>query len=145
MVQRIQTVYLALVAVFHLLLFFIPIFTWDKSTTGESGYFIMTAQYTLPFVILNILIILFSIFTITLYKSRSRQRNMVYLLALLVMVFVALCMFNMFRITTTSEYTFIPGRSFGMFLQLASILLCLMANRRIKKDDNLVKSVDRIR
>lgn len=145
MVQRIQTVYLALVAVFHLLLFFIPIFTWDKSSTGESGYFTMTSLHTIPFIALNILIILFSIFTITLYKSRPRQRNMVYVLALIVIVFVALCIFHMFRITTTSEYTFIPGKSFGMFLQLASILLCLMATRRIKKDDDLVKSVDRIR
>jgi hypothetical protein len=145
MVQRIQTVYLALVALFHVLLFFIPIFTWDKSSTGESGNFNMTAAYTLPFIILDILIIVFTIFTITLYKSRTRQRNMVYVLALLIIVFVALCMFHMFRITTTSEYTFLPARSIGMFLQLASILLCLMATRRIKKDDDLVKSVDRIR
>src|ERR1700741_1677054 len=138
MVQRIQSIYLALVALFHLLLFFVPIFTWDKSSNGESGFWTMTALYTLPFIILNLLIILFSIFVIAQYKSRKKQRNLVYMLAVIVMVFVALCMFQMFRITTTSEYTFIPARSFGMFLQLISIILCLMASRRIKKDDELV-------
>jgi Zn-dependent protease len=145
MVQRIQSIYLALVALFHFLLFFIPIFTWDRSTVGEPGFWTMTASYTIPFTILNILIILFSIFVITQYKSRKKQRNLVFMLAAIIMVFVALCMFQMFRITTTSQYAFIPSRSFGMFLQLTSIILCLFASRRIKKDDDLVKSVDRIR
>jgi hypothetical protein len=145
MVQRIQTVYLALVAIFHLLLFFIPIFTWDKSTSGESGYYHMTATYSLPFIIIDVLIVLLSIFSISFFKSRTRQRKMVYILAVIIIVFVVLCVLQMFRITTSSESTFLPSRSFGMFLQLTSIILCLMANRRIKKDDDLVKSVDRIR
>ena len=34
---------------------------------------------------------------------------------------------------------------FGMFLPLATIILIMIANRFIKKDETLIKSIDRIR
>lgn len=141
MVQRIQTIFLALVALFHLCIFFIPIFTWE----GLEGYLYMTALNEVPLIILNVLIIGVSLFIITQYKNRKRQRKLVLILTTLIIFLVSLCMYFMFRTTTSGDYSFVPVKSYGMFLQLSSIILCLLADRRIKKDDDLVKSIDRIR
>jgi len=141
MVQRIQTIFLALTALFHLLIFFIPIFTWE----GIEGTIFMTAANEVPLIIFSVLIILVSLFVITQYKNRARQRKLVYILTIIIILLVCLCMYSMFRTTTSGDYSLVPIKSYGMFLQLSSIILCLLAARRIKKDDDLVKSIDRIR
>ena len=38
-----------------------------------------------------------------------------------------------------------PEKGIGMFLPLVSIVFLVLANKAIKKDEDLVKSVDRLR
>jgi hypothetical protein len=40
---------------------------------------------------------------------------------------------------------FVPAKSIGMIFPLISLILCWLAARNIRKDEELVRSVDRIR
>lgn len=144
MIQRPQSLLLVFVAIFHILLFFIPVFTWEGNDTMT-----INALYNMPFTVLNALIILFSAFIIFQFKNRKKQKMFVYVLVAIIIINIVLYMYYMLGLTImgdqSNDDTFMPAKSYGMFAQLISLILCFFAARRIKKDDDLVKSVDRIR
>lgn len=144
MIQRPQSILLVLVAIFHILLFFIPVFSWEGNDSMT-----INALYNLPFTVLNALIILFSIFIILQFKNRKKQKSFVYILVAIIIINIVLYIYYMLGLTVmgdpSNEHTFVPAKSYGMFAQLLSLILCFFAARRIKKDDDLVKSIDRIR
>ncbi len=148
MIQRIQSLLLGLVAILHGLIFFLPVFVWVgyHSPDGQSiDTKTITALYNYPFIALNSIIILFSLFTVFQYKKRKKQRTFVFVLMTIIILNICLYLYYMFSLSVSNEYTFLPAKSFGMFGQLVSLILCLWAARRIRKDEELVKSVDRIR
>ena len=54
--------------------------------------------------------------------------------------------FFVYRILNTSgEATAVSEKGVGIFLPVISIVFLVLANRAIKKDEDLVKSVDRLR
>ena len=145
MIQRVQSILLGIVAILYILLFFIPVFSWEASDSGAGVSWNLTAVYNIPFIAMNVLIILFSIFSISQFKNRKKQRSYVYILCTVIILNICLYMFYMYTITAQNEYVLQPSKSIGIYFQLISIILCLIAARRIKKDDDLVKSIDRIR
>ena len=50
-----------------------------------------------------------------------------------------------YRTLNTSGETAISEKGVGMFLPIISIVFLVLANKAIKKDEDLVKSVDRLR
>lgn len=150
MIQRVQSLLLLLVAILHILIFFIPVFVWEGYTlsTGVSTVVDlkkMTALYDTQFIVLNALVILFSIFTIFQFKNRRKQRTFVLALIVIIIANASLYLYYMIGISFEGEYNLQPAKSIGIYFQLISIILCFVAVRKIKKDDDLVKSVDRIR
>ncbi len=145
MIQRVQSILLGLVAILYVLLFFIPVFSWEAPTSEAGENWNLTALYNVPFIVMNVLIILFSIFSISQFKNRKKQRSYVLILCIVIILNVCLYMYYMYTITAQNEYVLQPAKSIGIYFQLISIILCLIAARRIKKDDDLVKSIDRIR
>lgn len=145
MIQRVQSILLGLVAILYILLFFIPVFSWQAPTSEAGDSWNLTALYNFPFIVMNVLIILFSIFSISQFKNRKKQRTYVLILCIVIILNVCLYMYYMYTITAQNEYVLQPAKSIGIYFQLISIILCLIAARRIKKDDDLVKSIDRIR
>lgn len=144
MLQRVQSLLLGLVANFFILMYFIPVFSfWD--TTNESSSLQLTALYNIPTMVLNSIIILFSVFIISQFKNRKKQRNYVFILSGIIVINISLFMFYMIQYSAMNQYTLSPEKSIGIYLQLIALILCFFAAKRIKKDDDLVKSVDRIR
>lgn len=79
---------------------------------------------------------------IVLFKNRKLQfvlnrLNIIFNLTLLG-VFV-------YRLLTLSGEAQVSEKGIGMFLPIISIVFLVMANKAIKKDEDLVKSVDRLR
>ncbi len=50
-----------------------------------------------------------------------------------------------YRTLTVSGETTVSEKGIGMFLPIVAIFLLVLANKAIKKDEDLVKSVDRLR
>ena len=144
MIQRIQTVYLivALLAS-SVCTFFFNI--W-KNVMGLNVYaFDLINSDNLN---LKSIPILFAVSTIvsliTIFKFKDRQTQFVlgriniltnfFILGLLV-----------YHLQSLSGEIFISEKGIGSALPLITIVLLVMANRAIKKDEDLVKSVDRLR
>ena len=100
----------------------------------------------------NIKIVIFSIFfglaatmalaSILLYKKRQNQFVLNRLNIILNFILIGLFVY---RTLNLSGETAVSEKGIAMFVPLVSIVLLVLANRAIKKDEDLVKSVDRLR
>ena len=158
MLQRIQTLYLAIVALACIMLFFFPLANYYHEIQGNYKFFIygitsmdpepkvMFSQYfTIPLIFMVVASFIFTVSTIFLFKNRPLQIrlcafNMLtnIVLVMVIFFFYATKIKTMIQIDPEYNYT-------GMVLPLVSILFLILASQAIKKDEALVKSVDRLR
>lgn len=136
MLQRIQTIYLLLAAVISgVIIFFVPL--WSK----EAGNPVYVEEVILALVMFMASAAI-SLVTIFLYKNRKLQFVLGRLNILL--NFFLLGVFVYWTLTVPGEMQ-ISEKGIGMFIPVLSIVFLVLANKAIKKDEDLVKSVDRLR
>ena len=137
MIQRIQTVYLLLTFIITgVLMFFIPLWTLN---TGKAFYFMQDQVYT----ILLGLSTMLTIISIISYKKRQNQFVMGRLNIILNLILLGLFVYR--SLNLSGETLAVSEKGIGMFLPIVAIVLLVLANKAIKKDEDLVKSVDRLR
>ena len=136
MLQRIQTVYLFIAALLSGGLIFL-VSLWEKGS-GESVY----VEDVLVALALFLGSALLSLITIFLFKNRKLQFVLVRVNILL--NFFLLGIFVYWSLTVPGEME-ISEKGIGMFVPVLSIVFLVLANKAIKKDEDLVKSVDRLR
>ena len=150
MLQRIQTIYLILAGICTSLTLYFSFATY--SISGKLVSF--TSQGFSPFgknienFPLYIVIIISSILialSIISFKKRKRQiflntANYMVVLALIVLIFI-----NFKNFEPTQDENIEISYGVGMFLPIVTLVLLFMANRAVKKDEELIKSMDRIR
>ena len=136
MIQRIQSIYLllaftitgALPFVFHL---------W-KLENDQVIYFMSDMKYTALFGLSTAL----SLVSLLTFKKRQQQFVMNRLNIILNLILLGLFVY---RTLNLSGETLVSKNGIGIYLPILAILLLVLANRAIKKDEDLVKSVDRLR
>ena len=135
MIQRIQTLYLALVVIISgVLPFIFPL--WKEN--GTEFYFMQDMKY----VALTGLSVALAALSISNYKKRQQQFVFNRLNIILNLILLGLFVYRSLNLSgevVTSE------KGIGIFLPIVAIVLLVLANRAIKKDEELVKSVDRLR
>jgi len=99
---------------------------------------------TIPMLILTIASIIITGTAILLYKKRRSQLILVNISFLLNIIFIAL-VYLYYNGYVEKLSKVLPSYHFGMFLPLISLVLLVLANRAIRKDETLVKSADRLR
>jgi len=144
MIQRIQTLYLLAAAICAGGLIFVFNLWTEMSGKILSVPKLMAESSTLLKTVLFAFILsaLVSVITVFLFKNRQLQFvlgrvNMLinfYLLG--VLIYLSL---------TLSGETAVSEKGIGMFIPIVVIVLLVVANKAIKKDEDLVKSVDRLR
>ena len=137
MIQRIQTIYLLLAfVVTGVLLFFFPL--WTMSDNKE--YFFMQSQvYTILLGLSTSLTLL----GVVSYKKRQNQFDIGRLNIILNLILLGLFVYR--SLNLSGETPAVSEKGIGMFLPAVAIVLLVLANKAIKKDEDLVKSVDRLR
>ncbi len=155
MLQRIQSVYLFLVLVFTLLFLFFPlgsleigsdtyiIKTWGLSpdpeqVMGSYNHFLGLISLVLAFIVL-----ILTVYTTYQFKNRLLQIKLGKINILLHMLMVVSAFFFVDSIKKGLEVFFSYG--IAIIFPLLSMILILMANRAIRKDEELVRSADRLR
>jgi hypothetical protein len=165
MIQRIQTVFLALIVIAMISLLFLPL--WSKvdvatgeevvltawnlffQTVNEQGEAVQagaqTGTSTLAIAILAIVAAGIALYEIFQYKSRLNQMKFG-----LINTLVLVALFG-----TSFYYANYVGNAMaagndgnyeaGFYMPVLALLLNALANRFIKKDEDLVRSVDRLR
>jgi len=136
MIQRIQTVYLLIVAVLGgVLPFWLNLWSdadgieiFAKNELLISGAFYVSAALALV--------------AIMLFENRKNQ----FVLNRLNMILnLFLLGFFVYRSLNLSGEISVSEKGIGMLIPVFSIVFLVLANRAIKKDEDLVKSVDRLR
>ena len=162
MIQRRQTIYMFLSAIVSALLFFIPLASFDAD--GNVMKFTifgiqnpieelsLSTTYTWPLLVLTVLMTLAPIVTIFLYKKRELQVRLCRLNMLLNIIFIGLVFLyyesdiqKVIAAVEGDEYQLKVAYFIGMVIPLVNIVLQIFAIRGVKKDIELLKSVDRLR
>ena len=140
MIQRQQTLWLALAAIAGILSFIFPFVTGmeqvEQTTMQRNAE--MVAGNNFPILLATIASIGISIITIFLFKNR-KQQLLLCLLGMLVtagLIFLYIMQVNKLINPTLALFCVLP------FIALASYVMAYM---RIKKDERLVKSLDKLR
>ena len=135
MLQRIQTIYLLLVAIVSSGLIFVFIL-WKNE--DELVFAIDKPIIFSAFLSIALLAI------ITIFKFKDRKSHCV-LGRLNIILNLILLGFFVYQSLNLSGETMVSEKGIGMLLPFVSIVLLALANKAIKKDEDLVKSVDRLR
>ncbi|MBK7213530.1 MAG: DUF4293 domain-containing protein [Bacteroidales bacterium] len=158
MIQRIQTVYLALAVIALSLLFVFPMATFFSDLAYLKFYLIglknmapdgaipVPATFNIPLIIVVFLVAVLDAAAIFLYKNRSRQIQLTNIAVMLNILFILAILFiyiPMVEKKTSIKPDFASG--IGIYLPIVSLMFTVLSNRAIKRDDKLVRSSDRLR
>ena len=136
MIQRIQSLYLFIVAAVNLFaIFFVNI--------------VAEVQENIIFTLANALnkgtFTLFATLTLTSIFSYKKRINQFVMNRLNIILNFFLLGFFVYRWLSLSGESFLSEKGIGMFVPIISIVFLSVANKAIKKDEDLVKSVNRLR
>ena len=131
MIQRIQSIYLLVAAIsMSLISFKVTVYTLNET--------LFMAQDDTKMFILTIVGAIFSLLGLFMFKNRKFQMKLIRLTVLIQMI-IGIRIFMLFN-----KFEVVLNNSF-LFLMAFSLIALIMAYRGVKKDDDLVRSVDRIR
>jgi hypothetical protein len=145
MIQRIQSVFLLIAGLFFGGEFILPFATSNKPIPqylSDLVYNIHDHPVLLTITILGIVVSLAAIF---LYNNRSLQLKLTYLIIIFSIFLPLVAFLLIYNEGTAMAADAVIDDNFGAFLPIGSLIFAVLASRAIRKDDKLVKSMDRLR
>ncbi|MEN8137742.1 MAG: DUF4293 domain-containing protein [Bacteroidota bacterium] len=136
MIQRIQTVYLLIVAILGGLGLYLPL--WNNLENIEVKGF--ENIYILALFAIEIVLTLVTIF---LFFNRKLQFVLVRINILINILLLGV--FGYYTLNFSGETVIVSEKGIGLIVPFISIVFLFLANKAIRKDEELVKSVDRLR
>lgn len=136
MIQRIQSVYMLIVVIISGILPFV----FSLYTKADVAIFAYKND-----IISGVLFGASSFLAIySILKFKTRQTQFV-LNRLNILINLTLLGIFVYRVLTSSGENLISEKGVGIFLPVLSIVFLFLANKAIRRDENLVKSADRLR
>lgn len=160
MIQRRQTIFMFLTAIVSSLLFFVALISLSNDeTTMRFTIFGMNNPIeseipipsTWPLVVMAVLLTALPVFTALIYKKRELQVKLCYTDMILNIVFLVLEFYYYSTVASIASFLEIIWGNpldvniYGMSIPVINIILLIFAVRGVKKDIELLKSVDRLR
>jgi hypothetical protein len=136
MLQRIQTLYLIVSGIL-----ITALYIWFPLVRDADGNAVIERNEPL---VLGLLLLSVGLTITVILAFKKRKIQFVLNRLIIILNFVLLGVF-VFRSLTLSGETLVSEKGIGVLLPIISIVLLAMANKAIKKDEDLVKSVDRLR
>ncbi len=155
MLQRIQTIFLLIVTSSMVTLQFFPI--WVKKISEEKSIVLNSLELTkvdgsdisiiptLYIAILAALVTILSLYSIFSFKNRMKQMKINLVNSILMAAIIGTTVFFMFKGEKLMEVEVQGQLSIGFYCIVSGLLFNSLANRFIKRDEDLVRSADRIR
>ena len=136
MLQRIQTIYLLLCVLFSGVF---PFFTKIWTEENKLEVYANSNEIYIGLFLISAILALVSIFS---FKKRQKQFVLNRLNMILNFIIIGLLVNHSLSLSGEAK---VSEKGIGMLLPIFSIVFLALANRAIKRDEDLVKSVDRIR
>ena len=144
MIQRIQSLYLLIVILLNGGLIWI-VKLW---VNNENQDFYVVDSFSGESMILKIMSVLFYVAAFigfwTIFKFKNRQLQFVMGRLIILTNFIILGILVYFTLNLSGE-TIVSEKGIGLLIPILSVVFVVLANKAIKKDEELVKSVDRLR
>lgn len=155
MIQRIQTVYLTAALILECLMLFMP---WVQYTSGDVVYVfsLLTAHtdggveggayrlHTLPLAICVFISMGLTLYTIAGFKDRKKQVRVAWWNILLMLVILGVFAFLHFQAIQSLKEVAMEYEM-TVALPLIAVVFTWLAIKAIRKDEDLVRSADRLR
>ncbi len=136
MLQRIQTIYILLSA-----LLIGGLYVWFPVIQDEAG---STAIEKNEPLVMGLIIGSVVLALISIVNFKKRKLQFVFNRLNIILNFVLLGVF-VYRSLAISGETLVSEKGIGVLIPIISIVFLVLANKAIKRDEDLVKSVDRLR
>ncbi|WP_456424363.1 DUF4293 domain-containing protein [Lutibacter sp.] len=144
MIQRVQSIYLLIATLLSGgLIFVFKLWVDDKG----NDFFVVDSFNTenVPLKIMAVLFLVSAALTlIAIFQFKNRQLQFVLGRLAILTNFILLGIVVYFSQNLSGEIK-ISEKGIGLFIPILTILFVVIANKAIKKDEELVKSVDRLR
>ena len=158
MIQRIQTVYLFLAAACSVALFFFPVASFLSDLTYQKLFITglvnmapgspaaISGSLVSPLAGIGALMAIMALAGIFTYKKRALQLKLVMFGILLTVMMIA-GIFFLYAPLIEKKLSVVPDYSggIGIYFPLIALVLFILANRAIRRDEKIVKSLDRLR
>ena len=153
MIQRVQSIWLFLAALTLFLLLIVPILS-NHATTGDLSLYVgglyqkanNAAQQLESYIALfggTILLALICLANIFLFKNRTLQKRVIVLSIFLIIVLTGAI--GAVASKTPALMTGVSSVQAGAGLPVLAMIFCALAFRGIRKDEQLIRSADRLR
>ncbi len=156
MIQRIQSIYLFLAAAFGISLFCFP---FAEIVTGGNNVALtvcrlspavegVSAAAMTPLALVTSLFVVLCLIALFKFRNRAMQMKITKLCGYLqILIFVAMIAFiiGLSKTPGSDKLTVEASFCLPMAFPIVNFILLILAHRGIKKDDDLVKSADRLR
>jgi len=146
MIQRIQSLWLFLAAMLNGLLFIFPLYRYNYPNMLYSPWQNESVRNYIPLFILAALVTILPLVTIFFFKDRKRQRGMVWLSIIGIFTFVVVMLMRVSNLRngspTISHFEYMLP---GVLVTLGGMVFLVLALQGIRKDDKLIRSLDRLR
>lgn len=144
MIQRVQSIWLFVAAFLSGALFIFPLYHYTAA--GAATASLLSAKNEYMLLLLASLMTVVPMVAIFLFKNRKQQKGMVWISILASLGFVAVMLMKIQNLKNavppaTNDNFALPGP----IIPVAAIVFLLLALKGIRKDDALIKSVDRLR
>ncbi len=154
MIQRIQSLYLLIAAIFVVVLFFVPLaglsgkegnlyLVYLSGVVSEGSLNGAANQKSWPLLIYTCLVLVLLVWTIFRYGNRAIQLRLSYIAILLLIGLTALIYYYVWN--SQNSLGGIYSLKIYFSFPLVSAVFVYLAVKGIAKDEKLIKSIDRIR
>jgi hypothetical protein len=145
MIQRIQTLWLFLAAMCNGLLFIFPLYKFSQLTNPNAWQFEGVRNH-LPLLVCACVVTLLPLVSVFFFRDRKKQKSMVGVSIFSIFAFLGLVFMRTGNIKNATP----PPANFewvipGVLVVFAALIFLVLAMRGIRRDEALIKSLDRLR
>ena len=144
MIQRIQTVYLFLASIYLALVYFFSLWNCTINVEGNQITSSLKVAEHLPLLVSLAINFGLTFLSIFFFKNRKKQILYSFLSITTIVSFLCLCLYFINQMKKSSELVS-SSYSLAILLPFLSIVFIILAIWNIRKDEKLIKSLDRLR
>ena len=142
MIQRKQSLWLFLVALLNAGVFYFSVYKYEIPGVGEK---LIRVADNYPLLIIAVVITLLPLVTIFMFRNRKQQMRMIAYNLVAESAFITAALAMVSKLDKQTPPPVNGSYWIGAVLPIVAIVFLIMAMIGVRKDDKLVKSVDRLR
>ncbi len=145
MIQRKQTLWLLLAALFSAGVFYFPLYRGYINVNGTDTLAYLETGKKLFLVLMAVVMVALPLIAIAMFKNRKRQKSLTSVAMVATIAFIAAAMMQVTPFIEETKGIANDSYWIGMVLPFVSLVYLILAMMGIRKDEKLVRSTDRLR